>query len=246
MASHDRVVRDAAEALAAEIRTAAVEAGLHPDDLVSAIVAFGEAIKRTRDGARALRKISQSPDLMAQADLAGALEFDMDPNARMLVEGALDALAGKRPEPDAFAVVSDSLRAAANRLERSPKAAARCSCMDRCEGACFYPDMIPAIKKMVEAQLPEDAHDHTAAWVYRVAIDVAKEVYDTEPEADWADQIALEVLCRVFDDGADAGIAEWREFNKSGWMHWSRALGAFIRGRLSANIQRVYHGDEEE
>jgi hypothetical protein len=46
--------------------------------------------------------------------------------------------------------------------------------------------------------------------------------------------LALEILCRVFDDGADAGFEEWLVFDKSGFLHWSRALGAFIRGRIDA------------
>ncbi len=43
--------------------------------------------------------------------------------------------------------------------------------------------------------------------------------------------VSREVLCRVFDDGADAGWDEWLTFDKSGWFWWGRALGAFIRIR---------------
>ncbi len=45
--------------------------------------------------------------------------------------------------------------------------------------------------------------------------------------------VAREVLCRVFDDGADEGLQEWLDFDKSGWLWWGRALGAFIRIRLN-------------
>lgn len=48
------------------------------------------------------------------------------------------------------------------------------------------------------------------------------------------DGVALEVLCRVFDDGADDGVQEWLAFDKSGWLSSERALGAFIRGRLDS------------
>jgi len=45
--------------------------------------------------------------------------------------------------------------------------------------------------------------------------------------------IALEVLCRVFDDGAEREVYEFRDWYKpSQWLGFSRALGAFIRKRL--------------
>lgn len=48
------------------------------------------------------------------------------------------------------------------------------------------------------------------------------------PEDDF-NQTALEVLCRVFEDGADAGFQEWLAWYKpEQWFHPSRALGAFI------------------
>ena len=56
-----------------------------------------------------------------------------------------------------------------------------------------------------------------------------------QEEAD-ADHVALEVLCRVFDDGADDGFGEWLAFDKSRFLHWSRALGAFIRQRLGETL----------
>ena len=46
---------------------------------------------------------------------------------------------------------------------------------------------------------------------------------------------ALEVLCRVFDDGADVAHDEWLAWYKpSEWLNPYRALGAFIRNRLAA------------
>jgi hypothetical protein len=40
---------------------------------------------------------------------------------------------------------------------------------------------------------------------------------------------ALEVLCRVFEDGADARHDKWLDwYDPTKWMHPSRALGAFI------------------
>lgn len=55
-------------------------------------------------------------------------------------------------------------------------------------------------------------------------------------KAQWRkfDSIALEVLCRVFDDGADRGFDEWRQWRDPGdWLSPQRALGAFIRKRLN-------------
>lgn len=60
---------------------------------------------------------------------------------------------------------------------------------------------------------------------------------DAEPseDTDNADSVALEVLCRVFDDGADEGMEEWRAwYQPHQWLNGSRALGAFIRHRLNA------------
>ena len=46
---------------------------------------------------------------------------------------------------------------------------------------------------------------------------------------------ALEVLCRVFEDGADAGYDEWLAWYKpEQWLHPSSALGGFIAQRLAA------------
>jgi len=53
--------------------------------------------------------------------------------------------------------------------------------------------------------------------------------------ADGANAWALEVLCRVFDDGADERYQRWLAFYESSkWLHPSRALGAFIRSELDA------------
>ena len=53
-------------------------------------------------------------------------------------------------------------------------------------------------------------------------------------EAGEAGANVREILCRVFDDGADAGMTEWRAWYKpTEWLHWSRALGAFIRLRAA-------------
>lgn len=55
-----------------------------------------------------------------------------------------------------------------------------------------------------------------------------------EDSCDCPQQDALEVLCRVFDDGADVAHQEWLEWYKPDeWFHPSRALGAFIYQRLS-------------
>ena len=55
-----------------------------------------------------------------------------------------------------------------------------------------------------------------------------------EESCDCPQQDALEVLCRVFDDGADVAHQEWLEWYKpTDWLHPSRALGAFIYRRLS-------------
>lgn len=56
-------------------------------------------------------------------------------------------------------------------------------------------------------------------------------------------QTALEVLCRVFDDGADVAHDEWLTWYKSSeWLHPSRALGAFIRLRLERRLPREVMG----
>lgn len=43
------------------------------------------------------------------------------------------------------------------------------------------------------------------------------------------DNVALQVLCRAFDDDPADLMEEWRAFDKSGWFWWGRALGVFIR-----------------
>ncbi len=56
------------------------------------------------------------------------------------------------------------------------------------------------------------------------------------------DGVALEVLCRVFDDGADKGFDEWRHWRDPGdWLSPQRALGAFIRRRLA--LERTKNAD---
>lgn len=55
-----------------------------------------------------------------------------------------------------------------------------------------------------------------------------------EREAD-DDNTVLQVLCRVFDDGADRAMEEWFAWYRPGqWLGFSRALGAFIRQRVDA------------
>lgn len=51
-----------------------------------------------------------------------------------------------------------------------------------------------------------------------------------------ADNMALQILCRVFDD-ADRAMNEWRTFDKTKWLSSERALGGFIAGRLRATIR---------
>lgn len=52
--------------------------------------------------------------------------------------------------------------------------------------------------------------------------------------------MALEVLCRVFDDGADVAMDEWLAWYQPGqWFTMSRALGAFIRQRLHGAHQAL-------
>lgn len=47
------------------------------------------------------------------------------------------------------------------------------------------------------------------------------------------DEVALQVLCRVFDDGADEGFQEWLVwYDPTSWLSAQRALGAFIHERL--------------
>ena len=59
-----------------------------------------------------------------------------------------------------------------------------------------------------------------------------------DDELEDAHQMALEVLCRVFDDGADVGFQEWLAWYKPAeWIAPSRALGAFIHERLAARQQ---------
>lgn len=54
---------------------------------------------------------------------------------------------------------------------------------------------------------------------------------------DEAHHAALEVLCRVFDDGADVAMPEFVAwYNPSQWLDWSRGLGAFIRTRIDRAV----------
>ena len=65
-----------------------------------------------------------------------------------------------------------------------------------------------------------------------------------EESCDCVQQDALEVLCRVFDDGADVAHDEWLKWYKpEEWFHPSRALGAFIYQRLSrtSDFQRGWN-----
>jgi hypothetical protein len=53
-------------------------------------------------------------------------------------------------------------------------------------------------------------------------------------EESLADAVALQVLCRVFDDIENA-MDEWRAYYKPGeWLWFARGLGAFVRTRLEA------------
>jgi hypothetical protein len=56
-----------------------------------------------------------------------------------------------------------------------------------------------------------------------------------EPEAD---DVALQVLCRVFDDGADRKYDHWLKwYDPTQWLHYSRALGAFIWMNMESDNQ---------
>lgn len=56
---------------------------------------------------------------------------------------------------------------------------------------------------------------------------------ESEPPRDEDfDNIALQILCRVFDDGADVAMEEWLAYDKAKWLSPERALGGFIRSRL--------------
>ena len=68
--------------------------------------------------------------------------------------------------------------------------------------------------------------------------DAPKFPVTSKDKARWRrfDSIALEVICRVFDDGADRGFEEWRNWRDPGdWLSPQRALGAFIRRRLNGS-----------
>jgi hypothetical protein len=66
------------------------------------------------------------------------------------------------------------------------------------------------------------------------------------PDTDEVNANALEILCRVFDDGADVAMEEWYAwYNPDEWWHWSRALGAFIRLRLDTVAKAQDHGVTE-
>lgn len=59
-------------------------------------------------------------------------------------------------------------------------------------------------------------------------------------DAEEMHQTALAVLSRVFDDGPETALPEFLEWYKpSEWLHWSRALGAFIYNRLQAERARA-------
>lgn len=48
------------------------------------------------------------------------------------------------------------------------------------------------------------------------------------------DNVALQVLCRAFDEDPADLMEEWHAFDKSGWLWWGRALGAFVRRKINA------------
>lgn len=71
--------------------------------------------------------------------------------------------------------------------------------------------------------------------------DELQDEIDSYPDID-----ACAVLCRVFPDGADQGMEEWREWYKpEQWFGMHRALGAFISQRLeNIDAMRKVYGDE--
>jgi hypothetical protein len=75
--------------------------------------------------------------------------------------------------------------------------------------------------------------EHGRRVMLRVCPDCRDEIVD--PRSD-ANHDALEVLCRVFDDGVDVAYYEWLEwYRPEQWLGHSRALGAFIRQRLDGH-----------
>ncbi len=74
----------------------------------------------------------------------------------------------------------------------------------------------------VDAKIAFDAYGVVEAWAET-----------PDGKLDDAHSMAFAVLCRVFDDGADVAMEEWRAWYEPGdWFTASRALGAFIRQRL--------------
>jgi len=68
-----------------------------------------------------------------------------------------------------------------------------------------------------------------------------------EESCDCPQQDALEVLCRVFDDGADVAHQEWLEwYDPTKWLHPSRALGAFIYRRQHGILAAPTSGAPQE
>lgn len=78
-----------------------------------------------------------------------------------------------------------------------------------------------------QRHFPEEADPHEYLAARQRVHDYVEDV-----RGDDFDSIALEILCRVFDDGADEGMQEWLAFDKTGWLSPQRALGAFIYRRL--------------
>lgn len=83
----------------------------------------------------------------------------------------------------------------------------------------------------------------TADEAHRVITTATRQLLACTKEIAWLrealdaahDMDVLNVLCRVFDDGADVAMDEWHAWYKpSDWLSVARGLGAFIHQRLEA------------
>jgi hypothetical protein len=74
-----------------------------------------------------------------------------------------------------------------------------------------------------------------AACDYNVPLSTVLRAAVAAPEHDdcaTMEDVTREVFCRVWEDGADAAMEEWRAWYKpSDWLWWGRGVGAFIYQR---------------
>ena len=101
------------------------------------------------------------------------------------------------------------------------------------EMLCLFASAHECRERLAEHYI-ESALDLAAALRAASAPPPERAARESEPDDDDGTQEALEILCRAFHNGADVVYPEWLAwYDRSQWLTWSRALGAFIYRKLN-------------